>query len=201
MILQPLLQLLVLDLDRLDLSVQLVHVCQQAEITLLEHDEDLYDLFDLVNTSALLDGRKGLLEHLDVLLMLPDVPPLDAVQEGQLKNSTVHELLGKGFLFVGDHVRPLVCIPAVASPRRTIPGARELFLLFVDLALLPNLFSEPLAISLELFPLALEQLVERALLLLRLLVTDPVLVHALLDARNGFALFLDSFLKLFEHCV
>mmetsp|Transcript_75338 Transcript_75338/g.191121 ORF Transcript_75338/g.191121 Transcript_75338/m.191121 type:complete len:214 (-) Transcript_75338:211-852(-) len=75
-------QLAILPLKGLDFAVQRIHIRQETEVALLQGDEDLDDFLDVGDARRGLDGGESLLEHLDVLLVLPDVPALDGVQEG-----------------------------------------------------------------------------------------------------------------------
>mmetsp|Transcript_62564 Transcript_62564/g.191373 ORF Transcript_62564/g.191373 Transcript_62564/m.191373 type:complete len:249 (+) Transcript_62564:552-1298(+) len=117
-VVQLILQFLVEDLDGLDVPVKLVHIRQQTEISLLQADEDLDDFFYVANACARFDRGERLLEHLDVFVMLLDVPSLDGVEERQLQDAALDHGLGKGLLLVRDHVRPAF----VALRSGDVPG-------------------------------------------------------------------------------
>ena len=65
-------------------------------------EPNLESLSKKVVTCGGLNRREGLLEHFDVLLVLFNIAPLNAVQKSNLQNLPHHLLLGKLIFFVGN---------------------------------------------------------------------------------------------------
>mmetsp|Transcript_30678 Transcript_30678/g.91051 ORF Transcript_30678/g.91051 Transcript_30678/m.91051 type:complete len:651 (+) Transcript_30678:590-2542(+) len=95
-------------LEGLDLAVHVVRVGEQRVVPALQIHEDLHDLRDVGDVGGVLDGREGLLEDGDRLLVLLDVPPLDAVQEGGFHDSPDHGRLRPSALLLGHDELPLL---------------------------------------------------------------------------------------------
>mmetsp|Transcript_1372 Transcript_1372/g.4003 ORF Transcript_1372/g.4003 Transcript_1372/m.4003 type:complete len:540 (-) Transcript_1372:195-1814(-) len=196
------LELAVVLLEGLDLAVQGVHVGEEAEVPLLEADEYLHDLLDVRNPGRGLDRGEGLLEDLDVLLVLLDMPPLDGVEERQLQYAAVHRLLREGLLLVGDHVGTL---PLVLHFRRVLRGPGELLLLLLHVALLAQLLLQAVLVVVDGVvegpALALEHLAQRLSPLVRLFPHGLLIVdvgHQLVHDRLPL---LDAPLQLLEDVV
>ena len=66
----------------------------------------------------------GLLEDLDVLHVLLDMPPLDRVQEADLQDPPVHRALREGLLLVRHHEVLPPAVPTQAAPAQQLllPG-------------------------------------------------------------------------------
>mmetsp|Transcript_18184 Transcript_18184/g.42297 ORF Transcript_18184/g.42297 Transcript_18184/m.42297 type:complete len:275 (-) Transcript_18184:342-1166(-) len=188
----------VADFYGLNLTVQLVHVCHEAEVPLFNDHEYLHDLFYVTDASAALDGRERLLKDLNVLLMYPDVPPQDCVQEGDLQDSAMHCLLREGLLFICNHV---VLLPWICSFVLPTDGARRIIHLVLDSHLLLHLRLESFALVLKSSPFTLQLSVQRSHLLLGIFTLLLSVVHIQGLSFQLLSAALDVLLQLSEHLV
>mmetsp|Transcript_99969 Transcript_99969/g.280066 ORF Transcript_99969/g.280066 Transcript_99969/m.280066 type:complete len:222 (+) Transcript_99969:1146-1811(+) len=102
-------------LQCLNLSVHVVDVREQGVVLALQEHEDLDDLLYVGDASRLLDRGEGLLEQRDRLLVLLDMPPLDAVEEGRLHDPSHHGGLAE-VLLLGRHDQAPLLLHAVLGP-------------------------------------------------------------------------------------
>mmetsp|Transcript_11487 Transcript_11487/g.35835 ORF Transcript_11487/g.35835 Transcript_11487/m.35835 type:complete len:437 (-) Transcript_11487:78-1388(-) len=187
--------------DILNVLVELVDVRQQAEVALLEYDKDLDYLLYVADASGGPDRRECLLEDLDVLLVLLDVPPLDGVEEGSLQDAAVHRLLREGLLLICHHVVPPVLAPGGRRSFQSALRGYGLLLLLLQLADFEDLLLELLGVRLELPPLSVQHLAQGVALLLCLLADHPLLVDAHLQPFHSSATRTNASLQLLEDSV
>mmetsp|Transcript_87542 Transcript_87542/g.245916 ORF Transcript_87542/g.245916 Transcript_87542/m.245916 type:complete len:325 (+) Transcript_87542:1278-2252(+) len=122
-------------LQGLDLRIHVIHVREKRIVFAFEAYENLHDILDLLDACGLLYDSKRLLEHLDALLVLLDVPPLDAVEERRLHYAAHHQRLGEEGLLLGDDEAALLLH---ASLRPFQPDLNLLLLPIVVLELIPT---------------------------------------------------------------
>mmetsp|Transcript_5221 Transcript_5221/g.8917 ORF Transcript_5221/g.8917 Transcript_5221/m.8917 type:complete len:213 (+) Transcript_5221:578-1216(+) len=108
------LQLVVLNLNGFNVSVQLIDISQETEVSLFQTHKDLHNFLNVADLCAGFNGGKGLFEDLDVLHVLLDMPALDGVEEADLQNPPVHGALRKGFFLIRHHE---VLPPRARAPR------------------------------------------------------------------------------------
>mmetsp|Transcript_49997 Transcript_49997/g.140625 ORF Transcript_49997/g.140625 Transcript_49997/m.140625 type:complete len:347 (-) Transcript_49997:113-1153(-) len=191
-------ELLFSDLYRLDLAIQLVDIRQQAEVPLLQTDEDLDDLLYIADAGGGFDGSERLLEDLDVFLVLLDMPPLDGVKERQLEDAPLDGHLREGLLLVRYHVGLSSALAGAPESPIFRPVMISALLPSLDVQLLSNRLLHALHIVLEQAALALQQLVPGAHLLFGLLARKPVRVDLGRELAESLTAARDSELQLLE---